>query len=199
MKDLDDRQARRPVHHIIFRILACLFILAIGIFGMNGLAGLKKSPAAAKDEEPALKVEAIRAQPVDTQVVITGYGEVARPESGAHLTGGLRNDRRDSSPFGCGGDYPQGETLFRIDTRNYDAAMKEARATESNGKTPSNAWRNSLPSIGSVFLPCSVTGSWPNWNSSDCAFSSRETRSVPAPMWRKPNRSSMRPRTRLTS
>jgi multidrug efflux system membrane fusion protein len=71
---------------------------------------------------------------------------------------------------------PKGETLFRIDTRDYDAAVKEARAAESNGKTSSNAWRNSLPSIGSAFLPCSVTGSWPKWNSIDCGTSFRKSK-----------------------
>jgi hypothetical protein len=45
---------------------------------MNSLASMKKSPATAKKKERALQVEAIRAQPTDTQVVITGYGE-AKP------------------------------------------------------------------------------------------------------------------------
>jgi multidrug efflux system membrane fusion protein len=144
MKDLDDRQARRPVHHIIFRILACLFILAAGIFGMNGLAGMKKSPAAAKDEEPALKVEAIRAQPVDTPVVITGYGEVhalkvvpLSPEvSGTIVAIHPR--------LVAGGIIPMGETLFRIDTRDYDAAVKEARAAEAQ-------WENVIKRLEKQF------------------------------------------------
>jgi hypothetical protein len=48
MKDLDDRQARRPVQNITFLILTCILILAIGIFSMNSLASLKKPPATAK-------------------------------------------------------------------------------------------------------------------------------------------------------
>jgi multidrug efflux pump subunit AcrA (membrane-fusion protein) len=107
------------------------FILAAGIFGMNSLAGMKKSPAAAKDEERALKVEAIRAQPVDSPVVITGYGEVhalkvvpLSPEvSGTIVAIHPR--------LVAGGIIPMGETLFRIDTRDYDAAVKEARAAEA--------------------------------------------------------------------
>jgi multidrug efflux system membrane fusion protein len=199
MKDLDDRQARRPVHHIIFRILACLFILAAGIFGMNGLAGMKKSPAAAKNEEPALKVEAIRAQPVDTPVVITGYGEVhalkvvpLSPEvSGTIVAIHPR--------LVAGGIIPMGETLFRIDTRDYDAAVKEARAAEAQ-------WENTIKRLEKQFAIDRQRLSTLQRNRELAGLEFQrlrslfqETRSVPAPMWRKPNRSSMRPRTRLTS
>jgi multidrug efflux pump subunit AcrA (membrane-fusion protein) len=100
------------VQNIIFRILTCVLILAVGIFGMNNLASLKKPPAAAKNEERALQVEAIRAQPADAPVVITGYGEVhalkvvpISPEvSGTIVEIHPRLD--------AGGDHPQGGDLI---------------------------------------------------------------------------------------
>jgi hypothetical protein len=82
MKDLDYRKAKRPVQNIAFSILTCILILAIGIFSMNSLASLKKPPAAAIHEERALKVEAIRVQPTDSPVIITGYGEAHARQGG---------------------------------------------------------------------------------------------------------------------
>lgn len=128
MNDLNHRKSKHPGHNAIFRILMCTFVLAAGTFGMSGLAGSKKPPAPAGTEERALKVEAIHVQPVDAPVVITGYGEVhalkvvpISPEvSGTIIAVHPRLD--------AGEIIPGGETLFQIDTRNYDAAVMEARA-----------------------------------------------------------------------
>ena len=128
MKDLNCRKAKRPVHNIIFRILMCILVLAAGTFGMIRLASSKKPPATAKNEERALRVEAIRVQQADAPVVITGYGEVhalkvvpISPEvSGTIVEIHPRLD--------VGEIIPSGEPLFQIDTRNYDAAVREAQA-----------------------------------------------------------------------
>ncbi len=128
MKDLNHKKTKRPVHNIIFRILMCILVLAAGTFGMSRLAGSKKPPATAKSKERALQVEAVRMHPVDVPVTITGYGEVQAlkvvpisPEvSGTIMEIHPRLD--------AGEIIPSGETLFQIDTRNYDAAAKEARA-----------------------------------------------------------------------
>jgi len=129
MKDLDYRKAKRPIQNITFRILACMLILAVGIFGMTSLASLKKPPAAAKNKERALQVEAIRVQPADSPVIITGYGEAhalkvvpISPEVSGTIV--EINPRLDAGEI-----IPKGETLFTIDTRNYEAAMKETQAT----------------------------------------------------------------------
>lgn len=112
-----------------FHILVCILVLAVGIFGVTKLAGSKKPPAEAKNEERALQVEAERMQPADIPVVITGYGEVhalkvvvIAPEVSGTLV--EIHPRLDAGEI-----IPRGETLFRIDSRNYDAATKEARAT----------------------------------------------------------------------
>jgi multidrug efflux pump subunit AcrA (membrane-fusion protein) len=144
MKDLDYRKAKRPVQNIIFRILTCILILAAGIFGMISLASQKKPPAAAENEEHALRVEAIRAQPADAPVVITGYGEVhtlkvvpLSPEVSGTIV--AIHPRLDTGEI-----IPMGETLFRIDTRNYDAAVKEARAAEMQ-------WKNTIKRLEKQF------------------------------------------------
>jgi multidrug efflux pump subunit AcrA (membrane-fusion protein) len=129
MKDLDYRKAKRPMQNITFRILACILILAVGIFGMTSLASLKKPPAAAKNKERALQVEAIRAQPADAPVIITGYGE-AHALKVVPISPEVSGTIVEIHPrLNAGEIISRGETLFRIDIRNYDAATKEAQAT----------------------------------------------------------------------
>jgi multidrug efflux pump subunit AcrA (membrane-fusion protein) len=129
MKDLNHQKATSPVRNIIFRILMCIIVLAAGTFGMTKLAGSKKPPPAAKNEERALRVEAVRVHPADVPVVITGYGEVQvlrvvviSPEVSGTLV--EVHPRLDAGEI-----ISKGETLFKVDTRNYDAAKKGARAT----------------------------------------------------------------------
>lgn len=128
MKAVNQKQAKRPVYNIIFRIIVCILVLAAGTLCMNRLAGSKKPPVTVEKEERAMRVEAIRMHPVDVPVTITGYGEVqARkmvtisPEVSGTLVS--VHPRLDAGEI-----IPRGETLFSVDTRNYDAAQKEARA-----------------------------------------------------------------------
>jgi multidrug efflux pump subunit AcrA (membrane-fusion protein) len=141
---VNHKHVKRPIQNIIFRVLACILILAIGIFSMNSLANLKKPPVKAKNKEYALRVEAIRTQPTDVPVVITGYGEVhalkvvpISPEVSGIIF--EVNPRVDAGEI-----IPAGETLFRIDTRNYDAAVKEARAGEVQ-------WENTIKRLEKQF------------------------------------------------
>lgn len=128
MKELNHKKAKRPVRNIIFRILACILVLAAGVFGMARLASLKKPPVEAKNEERALQVEAVLVQPADVPVVITGYGE-ARALTVVAISPEVSGTIVDIHPrLEAGEIIPKGETLFRIDPRNYDAAQKEARA-----------------------------------------------------------------------
>jgi RND family efflux transporter MFP subunit len=128
MKDLNHKTARRPVQNIIFRILLCTTVLVVGIFGMTKLASLKKPPAEAKNEERALRVEAVRVQPANVPVIITGYGEVHARKVVA-ISPEVSGTIVEIHPrLDAGEIIPRGETLFRIDIRNYEAATKEARA-----------------------------------------------------------------------
>jgi RND family efflux transporter MFP subunit len=144
MKDLDYRKAKRPVQNITFRILTCVLILTVGIFGMTNLASLKKPPAAAKNEERALQVEAIRAQPADAPVVITGYGE-AHALKVVPISPAVSGTIVEIHPrLDAGEIIPKGETLFRIDIRDYDAAVREARAAERK-------WENTIKRLEKQF------------------------------------------------
>jgi RND family efflux transporter MFP subunit len=144
MKDLDYRKAKRPVQNITFRILTCILILAVGIFGMTSLASLKKPPAAAKNKERALQVEAIRAQPADAPVVITGYGEVHALKE-VPISPAVSGIIVEAHPrLDAGEIIPMGETLFRIDPRNYEAAVKEARAVVMQ-------WENTIKRLEKQF------------------------------------------------
>lgn len=128
MKDLNHNKTNRTKNNIIFRILICVLVLTIGIFGMTSLASLKKPPTQTKNKERALRVEAIQVQPVDAPVVITGYGEVhaLKVVSISPVVSG--NIVEIHPRLDAGEIIPGGETLFKIDTRNYDAAVKETRA-----------------------------------------------------------------------
>ena len=144
MKDLNHKHIKHPLQNIIFRILACILILAAGIFGMNSLAGMKKPPAAAKNEERALRVEAIRAQPMDAPVVITGYGEV-RALTVVPISPAISGTIVEIHPrLDAGEVIPEGETLFRIDPRNYEAAVKDAHAVETQ-------WENIIKRLEKQF------------------------------------------------
>ena len=137
MKDSNHRTARRPVQNIIFRILVCILVLAAGSFGMSRLAGSKKPPAAAKNAERALRVEALRVRPADVPVIITGYGEVQALKS-VVISPEVSGTLVEIHPcLDAGEIIPSGETLFSVDARNYDAATKQALATVMQ-------WKNAI-------------------------------------------------------
>ena len=132
------------MQNIIFRILVCILVLAAGTCGMSRLAGSKRSPATVQNEERALRVEAVRMHPVDVPVTIIGYGEVQAlkvltisPEVSGTLV--EVHPRLD-----VGEIIPRGEILFKVDTRNYDAVTKEARATVMQ-------WENSIKRLEKQF------------------------------------------------
>jgi multidrug efflux pump subunit AcrA (membrane-fusion protein) len=119
----------RPFSNHYYTILFCVLVLVSGIFGMAKLASSKKPPTEAKIEEQVLQVEAIRAQPVDVPVVITGYGEVQSLRAVAVSPEVSGTIVAVHPCLDVGGIIPKGEALFRIDTRNYDAAVKDNQAT----------------------------------------------------------------------
>ncbi len=128
MRNFNSRWTKGLLQKKLFHILVCILFLAAGFFGMAVLADSKRPPAKAEIEERVLQVQAIRAQPVDVPVVITGYGEV-RSLKAAAVSPEVSGTVVEVHPrLHVGEIIPKGEALFRIDTRNYDAAVKEARA-----------------------------------------------------------------------
>lgn len=136
MKDLNHIKTL-PMRNKFFQIFVCMLVLAVSFFGMTKLAGSKKPPVEAKIEERSLQVEANRMEPVDYPIVITGYGEVhalkevtISPEVSGTLVG-------IHPRLHTGEIIPRGEVLFRIDSRNYETTIKEARASVTQ-------WENAI-------------------------------------------------------
>jgi len=126
---------KHPVRNVLIRILICVGILLIGFAVMAKLSSLKKPPAEATVRERAMRIEAQKAVPEDVPVFITGYGEIAAlnvvaisPEVSGRIV-------HIHPRLETGEVIPKGETLFKIDDRNYKAALDEVRALVSQMKT----------------------------------------------------------------
>ena len=89
-------------------------------------------------------MEAIRAQPVDAPVCITGYGEV-HALNVVPISPAVSGTIVEIHPrLDAGEIISTGEPLFRIDPRNYEAAVKEARAVETQ-------WENTIQRLKKQF------------------------------------------------
>lgn len=125
---------------IWLRILICTLVLAAGITGMVALASLKTPPVEATYEEKPLKVETLRAKAEDVEVMITGFAEV-RPlnvvEISPEISGGIIQVH---PRLEAGEVIPEGEILFKIDPRDYQAAHDEALAKAGQ-------WENTISRI----------------------------------------------------
>lgn len=110
------------------RALLCALLLAGGFIGMNAIAELEDEPPEVKRVERALKVHVLRAAPEDARVMIESHGEVRAPNTvdiapeipGKVVYAHPRLER--------GGVIREGEILFRIDPRDYEAARDEILA-----------------------------------------------------------------------
>ncbi len=110
------------------RILLCILVLATGISGMVALASLKTPPAEAVYEEIPLKVETLIAEAEDVQVMISGFAE-ARPLNVVDISPEVSGKVIEvHSRLETGEIIPQGELLFKIDPRDYQAADSDAQA-----------------------------------------------------------------------
>jgi RND family efflux transporter MFP subunit len=119
------------------RIIACLVVLVSGVLGMTALAKMKQPPAKGDFVERPLRVEALAAKFTDVAVQITGYGEIKAlnvvsiaPEISGKIT--FVHPRLEVGEL-----IPGGETLFEIDPRDYEIALKGAAATVAQ-------WRNTI-------------------------------------------------------
>lgn len=112
---------------ILFRVVICGLIIFFGIMGMKVLGSLKKPPAEAETEEIALQVEALRVEKKDYPVSITGYGEV-QALNVVPIAPEISGKVVEIHPrLEVGEIIPKGETLFKIDSRDYTIAVKSGR------------------------------------------------------------------------
>lgn len=120
---------RKPAVNLLIRVVICAAVLLLGIVGMNVLTGFKKPPAESPKTEPALRVEVVTVQPVDFPVSITGYGDVRTVEA-APLSAEVAGRIVAVHPrLHVGETISRAEVLFRIDPLNYEAALRQARAS----------------------------------------------------------------------
>jgi len=112
---------------IVFRVVICVLIILFGIMGMKVLGGFKKPPAEVETQETALQVEALRVEKKDYPVLIIGYGEV-RALNVVPIAPEIPGKIVEIHPrLEVGEIIPEGETLFRIDSRDYVIAVKSGR------------------------------------------------------------------------
>lgn len=114
---------------ISFRLIVCAAVLLIGFIAMTSLANMKKKPSELAISEPSLQVEALSAEFEEVPVSLKGYGEVKTlnvvsisPEVSGTVVHVYPN-------LEAGELIPKGEVIFRIDTRDYKAALQEAAAS----------------------------------------------------------------------
>jgi RND family efflux transporter MFP subunit len=109
-------------------LITCFVLLLIGVGGLAALSGLKEAPAEVSYQEPSLRVQTITAAPEDIQVHIVGYGEV-KPLNVVSITPEIPGKVVSVHPrLEPGEVIADGEVLFKIDARNYEAAHRQARA-----------------------------------------------------------------------
>lgn len=129
METNDKYKAKRPAVNILMRVVICTAILGVGILGMTKLASLKKPPAEVAVKEQSMRVQAITVHPQDNPVFMTGYGE-AKTITEVIIAPEVSGQIVSTHPrLHVGEIVSRGETLFKIDTRNYQAAYDDARAT----------------------------------------------------------------------
>ena len=116
---------------VYVRILLCILILSIGVAGMYKFASLKVPPKEIVQGEQVLRVEVIKTTPEDINVSIKGYGEV-RPVDIVRMAAEVSGRVLEIHPdLEVGELIKKGELLFKIDPRDYQAAVDQTKAAVS--------------------------------------------------------------------
>ena len=130
-----------PPPRLIKRIVICAVVLLVGIVGMLALSALKTPPAEVVSTEKPIYVETRTAALESVQVIISGYGEVRALET-VTISPEVSGRITDIHPrLRLGEIIPEGEILFRIDSRDYQASLDEATATTLQ-------WENTIRRLG---------------------------------------------------
>lgn len=128
MSDIPKENNSISNRHVIIRIFMCVAILFVGIGGFLTLASLKKPPAEVESGERPMKVDVLRVAPQSIPVNISGYGQV-RALNSVTISAEVAGQVQAIHPqLDVGQIIPAGELLFKIDTRNYAAALAQSEA-----------------------------------------------------------------------
>jgi len=113
---------------VLISVAGCATILLLGFTGKAILASFRKPPAQIETSERVLRVEATQVQPADVPIVITQFG-VVRTLNTVSITPEVSGQIVEIHPnLEVGMLIPANETLFRIDSRTYEARVKEVEA-----------------------------------------------------------------------
>lgn len=113
---------------LIARLAVIVVVLLVGVLARYGLASMKEPPRQAEAVQRVLRVETIEALPEDVPVTITGYGQARSLRVvpiAAEVSGIVVETHPDLRE---GVVVEAGALIFRIDPRDYMAALDQARA-----------------------------------------------------------------------
>jgi RND family efflux transporter MFP subunit len=134
---MNDISAKTQSPKAMQRFIICAIVLLIGVVAMLALASMKKPPTEARLDERPLHVEVRQVKARDVPVIIAGYGE-ARPLDVVTVSPEVPGRVVMVHPrLETGEIISQGEVLFRIDDRDYQADQSEATAAVQ-------LWRNTI-------------------------------------------------------
>lgn len=118
----------RGEYHLLRQSIIVALILIAGFVVMRLLASMAAPPALADIPERVLTVRTITVQPENETVMIEGFGS-ARAINTVAITPEVPGNVVEIHPRLENGEViPAGELLFRIDPRNYENALAQARA-----------------------------------------------------------------------
>jgi len=124
-----EETVKKSNNKISFRLIVCGAVLLIGFITMSSLASMKKKPSTREFREPSLQVEALTAEFEAVPVSLEGYGE-ARTLNVVAISPEVSGTVLDVHPrLESGEVISKGDLIFKIDTRDYEAALKEVAAT----------------------------------------------------------------------
>jgi multidrug efflux pump subunit AcrA (membrane-fusion protein) len=111
-----------------FKMILPLLIIGAGVGGFVLLKSMQKAPERVERPNLGPLVEAVESPAQKVQVIVDGQGTV-RPDAQINLVpqvSGVIVWKTEA--FKPGGSFAKGETLFRIDPRDYELAVRQAEA-----------------------------------------------------------------------
>ena len=113
---------------VLPRLVFTVLIVLAGVFVMKSLASMWEAPPQAEVKELAITVNTMTVTPEDVPVQITGYGQ-ARSRDVVSIAPEIPGNVVAIHPnLEVGEMINKGETLLKIDERNYTAALQQAQA-----------------------------------------------------------------------
>lgn len=110
------------------KIILPILILAVGVAGFIGMSKLKKAPSREVIRHPGVLVDVIELKAAPHQVTLYATG-IVQPEQEIALVPEVSGKVSWISPrLVSGGRFKQGETLLKIEARDFQLAVEKARA-----------------------------------------------------------------------